>query len=93
MVFPAGAGIANKVVAMLTSPWVITGLFCYSIGMVLWLFALRRMDLSLAYPFVAMSFVAVSVMSVVFLGETLPIVRIAGLGMIIGGLCLMAVSA
>ena len=77
-VLPEGATALAKVATMLSSPFVLTGLSCYGIGMVLWLFALRRIDLSLAYPFVAMSFVVVTLMAVIFLGESLPLPRVAG---------------
>ncbi|WP_432680340.1 EamA family transporter [Nioella aestuarii] len=89
-ILPEGATILIKAITMLTSPWVLAGLSCYSVGMVLWLFALRHVDLSLAYPFVAMSFVVVTIMAVVFLGETLAPARIAGLSMIVLGLSVMA---
>jgi multidrug transporter EmrE-like cation transporter len=58
-------------------------------GTVLWLFALRRIDLSLAYPFVAMSFVVVTGMAVIVLGEPLTLPKIIGLTLIVSGLCVM----
>ena len=53
---------------MIFSPMVLTGLTLYGVGTMLWLFALRELDLSLAYPFVAMSFVMVAGSGILVLG-------------------------
>jgi multidrug transporter EmrE-like cation transporter len=79
-----------KAWAMLMSPLVLLGLALYGIGTVLWLFALRQLDLSLAYPFVAMSFVMVAASGMVFLGEPVQPTRLFGLGLIVLGLLVMA---
>lgn len=78
--------VFSKAFSMLSSPYVLCGLGMYGIGTVMWLFALRSLDLSVAYPFVALSFVFVAVLSVVFLGETLTSTRILGTFLIITGL-------
>lgn len=88
--FAEGAGVVHKSLAMLLSPWVLGGLAFYGVGTLLWLFALKRMDLSLAYPFVAMSFVMVAGSGVLFLGETLTLTRVLGMALIISGLLVMA---
>lgn len=79
-----------KTIALLTSPFVLGGLALYGVGTILWLFALRQMDLSLAYPFVAMSFVMVAGAGILFLGEPVSPTRLAGLLLIILGLLVMA---
>lgn len=88
--FAEGASTLLKAVSLLTSPGVLAGLAAYGVGTVLWLFALKRIDLSLAYPFVAMSFVMVAAFAVLFLGETLTIARVLGLSLIVAGLLVMA---
>lgn len=90
--FAEGSGVASRAVALVLSPWVLGGLAFYGLGTVLWLFALRRMDLSLAYPFVAMSFVMVAASGVLFLGETLSVIRVLGMALIVAGLCVMALG-
>ncbi|MFY0681394.1 MAG: EamA family transporter [Thalassovita sp.] len=83
-------GILAKALSFLFSPFVVLGLALYGVGTVLWLFALREMDLSLAYPFVAISFVMVVLSGVFFLGEPLQLSRMAGLGLIVLGLLVLA---
>lgn len=87
---PEAATLWLKAASFLFSPLVLLGLALYGVGTVLWLFALRQMDLSLAYPFVAMSFVMVSVSGIVFLGEPVSLPRLLGLALIILGLLVMA---
>lgn len=90
--FAESAGLLQKSLGLLLSPFVLSGLAFYGVGTVLWLFALRRMDLSLAYPFVAMSFVMVAASGVLFLGETLTVTRVLGMALIISGLLVMALG-
>ncbi len=89
----ATASLLNKAMAFVFSPLVLLGLALYGIGTVLWLFALRQLDLSIAYPFVAMSFVMVTVLSAVVLGERIELMQMAGLSLIIVGLLLIARAA
>lgn len=79
-----------KALSMVFSPMVLLGLTLYGFGTVLWLFALRQLDLSLAYPFVAMSFVMVAGSGMLFLGEPVQPTRLVGLGLIVLGLLVMA---
>lgn len=79
-----------KAMALVFSPMVLLGLALYGVGTVLWLFALRQLDLSLAYPFVAMSFVMVAGSGMLFLGEPIQPTRLIGLGLIVLGLLIMA---
>ena len=86
----ADAALWMKAAAMVFSPMVLLGLALYGVGTVLWLFALRQLDLSLAYPFVAMSFIMVAGSGMLFLGEPVQPSRLIGLGLIVVGLLVMA---
>lgn len=84
------AALWMKALSLVFSPMVLLGLMLYGVGTVLWLFALRQLDLSLAYPFVAMSFVMVAGSGMLFLGEPIQPTRLVGLGLIVLGLFVMA---
>jgi drug/metabolite transporter (DMT)-like permease len=90
VVVAEAAGVAEKALAFLMSPFVLLGLGLYGVGTVLWLFALREADLSLVYPFVSISFVMVALSGILLLGEPVSLTRLAGLGLIIAGLLVMA---
>lgn len=76
----------------LTNLRVLSGMAAYILGVVFWLLALRQSQLSLIYPLVSLSYVVVAAASALWLGESLPPIRIAGLAVIIGGVILVARS-
>ncbi|MEM7747064.1 MAG: small multi-drug resistant family protein [Pseudomonadota bacterium] len=79
-----------KSFGMLFSPYVMVGLTFYVGSVVFWLFVLRQTDLSLAYPFVGLSFVIVFFMSVFALGEPWELNRIIGAAVIVVGIIILA---
>jgi multidrug transporter EmrE-like cation transporter len=88
------AGNFGSLVGMIIgSPLVILGLFLYGLGALAWIAVLSRMDLSLAYPFLALNFVLVALVSRFFLGETIPSLRWAGIAVICVGILLVARSS
>jgi drug/metabolite transporter (DMT)-like permease len=71
---------------------VISGLAAAVIAGACWMLAIQRLDVGYAYPFVALSFVAVPIGSNLFLGEPLPMTQFAGLLLIIVGVSISALS-
>lgn len=84
------SSLVVKAWLMLTSPFVFLGLALYGVGTVLWLFALKQMDLSLAYPFVGVSFIFVLLFSLLFLGESFQWNRFIGSLVIIVGIVILS---
>ncbi|MBO9478153.1 EamA family transporter [Shimia sp. R11_0] len=82
----------GKAASLVFSPYVLAGLSLYALGTVFWLFALKALDLSVAYPFVALSFIFVAVLSFAFLGEPLSVTRLIGTALIVSGLVVMFVG-
>ena len=68
------------------------GLFLYALGAIAWIAVLRRMDLSYAYPFLALNFVLIALVGQVVLGETMPWIRWVGIAAICVGILLIANS-
>lgn len=75
------------------SPLVLSGLVLYGIGALAWIVVLSRLDLSLAYPFVALNFVLITIISKYALAEPIPTVRWIGIGFIAIGILLIARGA
>jgi drug/metabolite transporter (DMT)-like permease len=88
----ATGDLFSLVAMILRSPLVLLGLLLYGIGALAWIAVLARLDLSLAYPFLALNFVLVTIASRLFLGETVPALRWAGILVICGGILLVARS-
>ena len=55
-----------------------------------WLWALSKVDISFAYPFLALGYVLVSAMAWFWLGEELSTMRSLGMGIIIIGILVLA---
>jgi drug/metabolite transporter (DMT)-like permease len=76
----------------LISPWVLFGLFGYVVSTGTWLLVLARADLSAAYPFVSLAFVATSLYGYWALHEPIGAARLSGIALIVGGVLLVARS-
>lgn len=74
------------------NPWVIAGIGGHGLAMAVWLYALSRVQLSFAYPFLALGYVFVALLSYYVLGEQISLARIAGMAIIIIGLCIVALN-
>lgn len=74
------------------TPYVFTGFAFYGLSSIIYLNVLSKLDLSYAYPFVALSFVLVTVLSWYFFHESLPMLRIFGLVLIMAGVFTVAAS-
>ena len=85
----------DAILAMLRTiftPYVIIGLLLYALSTLLWLAALSKCSLNFAYPFTAVTFVLVFVLSTVLLKEPLPLSRIIGMAVIIGGIFIVSIK-
>ena len=88
---PEGARLLTFITA-LASPGVLGGLALYGLGTLLWLQVLSRTDLSQAYPFVGLGFILTALMGLFLFGETVTMMRAAGIVLVIIGIYLVARS-
>lgn len=86
-----GASMVALIKGIFT-PYVFTGFALYGLSSIIYLNVLSKLDLSYAYPFVALSFVLVTVLSWYFFHENLPTLRIIGLVLIMAGVFTVAAS-
>ncbi len=73
-----------------TNPFVFFGLAIYVGGIIFWLVALSRVDLSFAYPFASLSYVLMMIASWIFFKENITLYRVAGSIVIILGVWLVS---
>ena len=73
-----------------TNPWIMGGMFLHVSALVVWLWALSKVDIIFAYPFLALGYVLVSAMAWFWLGEELNSMKILGMGIIIIGILVLA---
>ncbi|SDC22230.1 EamA-like transporter family protein [Cupriavidus sp. YR651] len=79
------AGKALFVLRVLTDPGVFSGILSAFLASVCWIVAMTKFELSHAYPFVSLCFVAVTIASVWLFGEQLSLLKIAGVAFIVFG--------
>jgi multidrug transporter EmrE-like cation transporter len=81
-------GLAFVQIAV-TTPALWVTILCYIATFVVWMAVLTRMDLNRAFPLTALTYVTVPVLALIFFGESLPALRIAGIGVIVAGIVLV----
>ncbi len=74
------------------TPWVIVGFICYGLSSVLWLDVLSKLEFSLAFPMVGLTYVFTLLIGRFFFGETIGWERALGVGLILGGVYFLARS-
>jgi drug/metabolite transporter (DMT)-like permease len=68
----------EKARVVATKPIIWFGLFLYGLGAIVWLVVLSRVDLSFAYPMLAMSYILIMIISAFRFGEIISLSRIFG---------------
>jgi multidrug transporter EmrE-like cation transporter len=71
---------------------VAAGISLYGFGAIMWLLVLSRMDLSKAYPFMALGLCATALLGHVALAEPMPAARIFGIFVIVVGMLILSSS-
>ena len=84
--------VSSEFWRLILNPYVLAGLALYGGGALAWMGVLSRVDLSLAYPFLALNFVLVPVVAYSVLGEAVPLGRWLGIAVIVGGILIVARS-
>jgi len=85
--------IADALFAAMASPLIWSGLLIYGLSVAMWLWVLSKVDLSVAYPFVGVSFLITMAFGALLLDESVTPLRIAGTLLIAGGCVLVGKSA
>jgi multidrug transporter EmrE-like cation transporter len=88
----SGASKLNYLVAMFSDIGVLSSLGAAGLASACWMLAVERVDLSYAYPFMALSFILVPVASMVLFGERVPPLQFLGLGLIVTGVTVSALA-
>ncbi|MDE1980921.1 MAG: EamA family transporter [Betaproteobacteria bacterium] len=84
-IVPIGWQVASE-------PHILGGLACYGISVVVWIMALSRVPVSMAYPMLSIGYVVNAMAAYWLLGESLPALRVAGIFVVILGVFLIARS-
>jgi multidrug transporter EmrE-like cation transporter len=77
----------------LTDVPLLAGYCLYGVNTVLLVFALRDGELSILYPIIALTYVWVTILSVLFFHESLNVFKVAGIAVVVAGVAVMGKSA
>jgi len=66
------------------------GLACYGVSVVVWLGALSRVPVSIAYPMLSIGYVVNLFLAALLFGETLSLPKLAGVALICAGVIVLA---
>jgi multidrug transporter EmrE-like cation transporter len=84
-VIPVGLKIAFQ-------PYIMGGMACYAISLVVWIMALSRVPVSVAYPMLSIGYVVNAIIAYYWFGEPLAMQKMLGIGFIVVGVVLVAKS-
>ncbi|MDH5527495.1 MAG: EamA family transporter [Nitrospirota bacterium] len=82
----AGAQDISGLLQLALYPWFLLSLVLYGGATLLWVWILRKVPLTAAYPFFALTFLLVPLVGVLFLGERVDMHYWLGVGLIMGGI-------
>jgi len=83
--WPIGLRVAQQ-------PHILGGFVCYGISVVIWIMALSRVEVSVAYPMLSLGYVVNAVAAYYLFGEDVNAMRTTGIFVIIVGVVLVARS-
>ena len=89
----ASAKKLSKFSSLITNYHLFGGVSLYAVGTILFIPALKGGDLSILYPFVALTYIWVSLLSVKFLGEKMNLVKWIGIALIIVGVSFIGIGS
>src|SRR5487761_2503069 len=75
----------------LATEWhIVTALFCYGISVIVWILALSRVPVSIAFPMLSMAYVVNALAAWYLLNEAFNPVKLVGMGVIILGVVIIS---
>jgi multidrug transporter EmrE-like cation transporter len=84
--------LLSSAASLATNLWLWLGLICYAISVVVWILALSRVDVSIAYPMLSIGYIVNAVAASQLFNEPLGLGKVIGIGVIILGVYILARS-
>jgi multidrug transporter EmrE-like cation transporter len=92
LLLKAGTNAMPLGLRLALEPHILAGLACYVVSVVVWIVALSRVPVSIAYPMLSIGYVVNALAAWYLLGEAVTPMRIAGIGIIVLGVFIVARS-
>ena len=88
----SAANIVPVGLRLALEPFILSGVACYVVSLVVWIMALSRVEVSIAYPMLSIGYVINAVAAWYLFGEAVSVTRLVGIGIIIIGVYVVARS-
>jgi multidrug transporter EmrE-like cation transporter len=88
----AASNIMPMGLKLALEPHVLGGIACYVVSLVVWVMALSRVEVSVAYPMLSIGYVVNAIAAFYLFGESLGAMRMVGIGFIVCGVFFVARS-
>jgi undecaprenyl phosphate-alpha-L-ara4N flippase subunit ArnE len=85
----AGGADFASLLAVVLDPYLLFAFTIYGIGTIMWVYVLKSVPLTVAYPFMALTFCVVPLLAWLLLGETLSLRYGVGTSLIVAGLLII----
>ena len=92
LLLKAGTNAMPLGLRLAIEPHILAGLACYVVSVVVWIVALSRVPVSIAYPMLSIGYVVNAIAAWYLLGEAVTPMRLAGIGIIVLGVFIVARS-
>ena len=92
LLLKAGTNAMPLGIRLALEPHILGGLACYVISVVVWIVALSRVPVSIAYPMLSIGYAVNAIAAWYLFGEALTATRLIGIGIIIVGVYMVARS-
>jgi len=92
LLLKAGTNAAPLGLRLAIEQHILAGLACYVVSVVVWVVALSKVPVSMAYPMLSIGYVVNAIAAYYWLGEAVTPMRLAGIGVIIVGVFIVARS-
>lgn len=84
--------VFQKLLVYFTNIYIVLGFVLYALSAFIWIFAISKLPLSIAYPLVGISYVIVMVLSYFMFKEPITLTKVIGVLLIISGVIVIARS-
>ena len=87
-----GANVVPIGMRLAMQPYILAGLACYVVSVVVWIMALSRVQVSMAYPMLSIGYIVNAIAARVLFDEPVNAMRLSGILVIVVGVYLVARS-
>lgn len=83
-----GVTLSDWIISFITNPYLVVAVFLYATTILVWIYVLKVLPLSVAYPLTALAYIIVPLMSHFLIGEKITAATIVGSFLIMLGIAI-----